>query len=113
MAPSCFVLQVPDVLPCTNRDLATRNVELSEERKAKISGFTLTIEVPSRCDTRARQPVKWTAPEALREKVCFSGHSGGNLPFLKSDLPFFIEILQQVRCLEFWYPVVGDLLLWS
>lgn len=57
-------------IPCTNRDLTGSNVEISEARKAKISGFSLVIEVPSRCGTRARLPIKWTTPaEALRKEV--------------------------------------------
>lgn len=51
-----------------HRDLAARNVLVSEDHAAKVSDFGLTKEVSSTQDT-AKLPVKWTAPEALREKV--------------------------------------------
>lgn len=51
-----------------HRDLAARNVLVSEDNVAKVSDFGLTKEVSSSQDT-AKLPVKWTAPEALREKV--------------------------------------------
>ena len=77
-------------------------------------------------------PVKWTAPEALRDSVSHCMHC---IPVCKSVYPslasctctfkniisvdsiffsslFHSEILQQVRCVEFWDSVVGDLLLW-
>lgn len=69
-----------------HRDLAARNVLVSEDNVAKVSDFGLTKEVSSIQDT-AKLPVKWTAPEALREKVrC---HSQGLLPccvmYLRTD----------------------------
>lgn len=51
-----------------HRDLAARNVLVSDDNVAKVSDFGLTKEVSSSQDT-AKLPVKWTAPEALREKV--------------------------------------------
>lgn len=51
-----------------HRDLAARNVLVSEDNIAKVSDFGLTKEASSTQDT-AKLPVKWTAPEALREKV--------------------------------------------
>lgn len=51
-----------------HRDLAARNVLVSDENIAKVSDFGLTKEASSTQDT-AKLPVKWTAPEALREKV--------------------------------------------
>lgn len=51
-----------------HRDLAARNVLVSEDNIAKVSDFGLTKEASSTEDT-AKLPVKWTAPEALREKV--------------------------------------------
>ncbi|XP_005994145.1 tyrosine-protein kinase CSK [Latimeria chalumnae] len=50
-----------------HRDLAARNVLVSENSKAKVSDFGLTKEASSTQDT-GKLPVKWTAPEALREK---------------------------------------------
>lgn len=51
-----------------HRDLAARNVLVSDDNIAKVSDFGLTKEASSTQDT-AKLPVKWTAPEALREKV--------------------------------------------
>ncbi|XP_077453322.1 tyrosine-protein kinase CSK-like isoform X1 [Stigmatopora argus] len=50
-----------------HRDLAARNILLSEDLVAKVSDFGLTKEVSSLQDTH-KLPVKWTSPEALREK---------------------------------------------
>ncbi len=54
------------ILPC--RDLAARNVLISEDNIAKVSDFGLTREVFSKSEG-TKLPVKWTAPEALRENV--------------------------------------------
>lgn len=51
-----------------HRDLAARNVLVSDDNIAKVSDFGLTKEASSIQDT-AKLPVKWTSPEALREKV--------------------------------------------
>lgn len=58
-----------------HRDLAARNVLVSEENIAKVSDFGLTKEASSTQDT-GKLPVKWTAPEALREKVAERGGGG-------------------------------------
>lgn len=58
-----------------HRDLAARNVLVSEDNMAKVSDFGLTKEASSTQDT-GKLPVKWTAPEALREKVGSHGGSG-------------------------------------
>ncbi|XP_054633395.1 tyrosine-protein kinase CSK-like [Dunckerocampus dactyliophorus] len=50
-----------------HRDLAARNVLLSEDHVAKVSDFGLTKKASSVQDTN-KLPVKWTSPEALREK---------------------------------------------
>ncbi|KAI5617592.1 tyrosine-protein kinase CSK [Silurus asotus] len=54
-----------------HRDLAARNVLVSEDNIAKVSDFGLTKEASSTQDT-AKLPIKWTSPEALREKVVFA-----------------------------------------
>ena len=59
---SCFLL----THPC--RDLAARNVLISEDCVAKVSDFGLTREVFQKSEG-TKLPVKWTAPEALRENV--------------------------------------------
>lgn len=56
-----------------HRDLAARNVLVSEDNIAKVSDFGLTKEASSIQDT-AKLPVKWTSPEALREKVTRPHH---------------------------------------
>lgn len=69
-----------------HRDLAARNVLVSEDNIAKVSDFGLTKEASSIQDT-AKLPVKWTSPEALREKVrvltfvlCFSPRAQSSGP---------------------------------
>lgn len=88
MNPICMSVHVLQITYwCTSnyslykQNLTASNVEISETRKAKISGFRLAIEVPSRCGTRARLPIKCTTPaEALRKEVSFSAMiiAGGN-----------------------------------
>uniref|UniRef100_A0A8C6UJT4 Tyrosine-protein kinase n=1 Tax=Neogobius melanostomus TaxID=47308 RepID=A0A8C6UJT4_9GOBI len=50
-----------------HRDLAARNVLVSDDNIAKVSDFGLAKEASSVQDT-AKLPIKWTAPEAIREK---------------------------------------------
>ena len=50
------------------RDLAARNVLISDDNVAKVSDFGLTREVVSE-QKGTKLPVKWTAPEALRDNV--------------------------------------------
>lgn len=49
-----------------HRDLAARNILIGEDNKAKVSDFGLTRTVAARQDG-TKLPVKWTAPEALRD----------------------------------------------
>lgn len=95
-----------------HRDLAARNVLVSEDNVAKVSDFGLTKEVSSTQDT-AKLPVKWTAPEALREKV----RTDAMLRVLKYWYIYplylqFPEIFHQIRCLELRNFALGDLLFW-
>uniref|UniRef100_A0A8C0VQV2 C-terminal Src kinase n=1 Tax=Cyanistes caeruleus TaxID=156563 RepID=A0A8C0VQV2_CYACU len=65
-----YVCEAMEYLEANNfvhRDLAARNVLVSEDNIAKVSDFGLTKEASSTQDT-GKLPVKWTAPEALREK---------------------------------------------
>lgn len=67
-----------------HRDLAARNVLVSEDNIAKVSDFGLTKEASSTQDT-GKLPVKWTAPEALREKVSGGqGRAGSPTPPITS-----------------------------
>lgn len=51
-----------------HRDLAARNVLVSEDNVAKVSDSASLKEAFQHPDT-GKLPVKWTAPEALREVV--------------------------------------------
>ena len=51
-----------------HRDLAARNVLISEEGAAKVADFGLARSVDQN-HAGGRFPIKWTAPEALRESV--------------------------------------------
>ena len=53
---------------CVFRDLAARNVLLAEDITAKVSDFGLAREGLARTDSQ-KLPVKWTAPEALKDNV--------------------------------------------
>lgn len=109
-----------------HRDLAARNVLVSEDNIAKVSDFGLTKEASSIQDT-AKLPVKWTSPEALREKVrcppCLPPLLFSSVSVL-SDPPLQLcqclsdggsclsEVFHQVGRLELWDPALGDLLFW-
>uniref|UniRef100_A0A3B4CJG1 Tyrosine-protein kinase n=1 Tax=Pygocentrus nattereri TaxID=42514 RepID=A0A3B4CJG1_PYGNA len=86
----CEAMEYLEVNNFVHRDLAARNVLVSEDNIAKVSDFGLTKEASSTQDT-AKLPVKWTSPEALREKLCF-------YCFLPSDIPsptLLLEIYYQ------------------
>ena len=53
-----------------HRDLAARNILISEDCVAKISDFGLARESSFNLQG-GKFPVKWTAPEALKEGVSF------------------------------------------
>ena len=63
-----------------HRDLAARNVLIADDNVAKVSDFGLTREVISKQEG-TKLPVKWTAPEALRDNV-----SDQQLPLSLSSL---------------------------
>ncbi|XP_038872925.1 tyrosine-protein kinase CSK-like [Salvelinus namaycush] len=63
----CEAMEYLEANNFVHRDLAARNVLVSDENIAKVSDFGLTKEASSNQDT-AKLPIKWTSPEALREK---------------------------------------------
>uniref|UniRef100_A0AAQ4QRG0 Tyrosine-protein kinase n=1 Tax=Gasterosteus aculeatus aculeatus TaxID=481459 RepID=A0AAQ4QRG0_GASAC len=63
----CEAMAYLEINNFVHRDLAARNVLVSDDNMAKVSDFGLTKEASSTQDT-AKLPVKWTSPEALREK---------------------------------------------
>ncbi|XDV28429.1 hypothetical protein PO909_031746, partial [Leuciscus waleckii] len=63
----CEAMEYLEANNLVHRDLAARNVLVSDDNIAKVSDFGLTKEASSTQDT-AKLPVKWTSPEALREK---------------------------------------------
>lgn len=56
-----------------HRDLAARNVLISEEGVAKVSDFGLAREENFTLDA-GKLPIKWTAPEALKQGVSLIFH---------------------------------------
>jgi c-src tyrosine kinase len=55
-----------------HRDLAARNVLVAEDNSAKVSDFGLARDENLSLDG-GKLPIKWTAPEALKQNViCFS-----------------------------------------
>ena len=55
------------------RDLAARNILISEKNTAKVSNFELARDATYN-DVGSKLPIKWTAPEAI-----YDGVSGSKL----------------------------------
>lgn len=53
---------------CLVRDLAARNVLISDDNIAKVSDFGLARETKY-VQEGGKFPIKWTSPEALRKSV--------------------------------------------
>ena len=73
-----------------HRDLAARNVLVAEDNSAKVSDFGLARDENFSLDG-GKLPIKWTAPEALKQNV--------NI-FLKSvyNLILFQDLNSILRC---------------
>ena len=52
-----------------HRDLAARNILISDRDIAKVSDFGLAQDDHGHGEGSSKIPVKWTAPEAVRQKV--------------------------------------------
>ncbi|KAL3866738.1 hypothetical protein ACJMK2_044018 [Sinanodonta woodiana] len=74
-----------------HRDLAARNVLVNDQGTAKVSDFGLAKQEDYSQESD-KLPIKWTAPEALKEKV---------------------KIYKQVRHVELWHITLGNLFIWE
>lgn len=94
----CEAMEYLEANNFVHRDLAARNVLVSEDNIAKVSDFGLTKEASSTQDT-GKLPVKWTAPEALREKV---GERRGGVPWAggRGYILVFPKFSMQKWCLS-------------
>ena len=54
-----------------HRDLAASNVLISKENVAKVSDFGLAKKIMDNSRNGVRIRIKWTAPEAIKDRVCF------------------------------------------
>jgi c-src tyrosine kinase len=54
-----------------HRDLAASNVLISQDDIAKVSDFGLAKKILDENKNGVRIRIKWTAPEAIKEKVLF------------------------------------------
>lgn len=57
-----------------HRDLAARNVLIAENGRAKVSDFGLARNEKNATPESAKLPIKWTAPEALKQNVTITSH---------------------------------------
>lgn len=65
---TCSGMEYLESRKVVHRDLAARNVLISEEGVAKVADFGLAREENYNVDC-GKLPIKWTAPEALRQGV--------------------------------------------
>ncbi|KAG9266945.1 megakaryocyte-associated tyrosine-protein kinase [Astyanax mexicanus] len=63
----CEGMEYLECKKLVHRDLAARNILLSEDNVAKVSDFGLA-KVDSQAFDNTKLPVKWTAPEGLKNK---------------------------------------------
>lgn len=65
---TCSGMEYLEFRKVVHRDLAARNVLISEAGVAKVADFGLAREENYIVDA-GKLPIKWTAPEALRQGV--------------------------------------------
>ncbi|XP_047442683.1 megakaryocyte-associated tyrosine-protein kinase isoform X2 [Mugil cephalus] len=63
----CEGMEYLDSKKLVHRDLAARNILVSDDSVAKVSDFGLT-KVDPKVPDKAKLPIKWTAPEALKKE---------------------------------------------
>jgi c-src tyrosine kinase len=71
---TCSGMEYLESRKVVHRDLAARNVLISEEGVAKVSDFGLAREENFTLEG-GKLPIKWTAPEALKQSDKFSNKS--------------------------------------
>lgn len=94
-----------------HRDLACRNVLLTESLEAKVSDFGLSKLLPKEKETAYTQtnfgkPIRWTSPEALKFKK-YSEKSDGILFLISHFISIFLNLSliqkkNKKKSLEFW-----------
>ncbi len=62
-------MQELDKMGIIHRDLAARNILLDKWYQAKVGDFGLAREGGEYSNARTKFPVRWTAPEALKNKI--------------------------------------------
>eukprot|EP00096_Caligus_rogercresseyi_P012433 TRINITY_DN520_c0_g1_i2.p1 TRINITY_DN520_c0_g1~~TRINITY_DN520_c0_g1_i2.p1 ORF type:complete len:465 (+),score=103.02 TRINITY_DN520_c0_g1_i2:169-1395(+) len=71
---TCHGMEYLESKHVVHRDLAARNVLISEDNHAKVSDFGLALHDCTFLES-GKLPIKWTAPEALRQTHQFSSKS--------------------------------------
>ncbi|KAJ7993164.1 hypothetical protein DPEC_G00269580 [Dallia pectoralis] len=102
----CKGMEYLESMKLVHRDLAARNILVSDEGVAKISDFGLT-KLDCKASDNAKLPIKWTAPEALKNEkfttrsdvwsygvLLWETFSYGRQPYPKMSLK---EVKQQVE----------------
>lgn len=66
---TCAGMEYLERMHVVHRDLAARNVLIAENGMAKVSDFGLARNEKTTALESAKLPIKWTAPEALKQNV--------------------------------------------